>query len=185
MNKPADPAFIWNLCQEVAHKVYSTKPPNDRYANIVARMLFGTAAQESNFKWRRQQGCSLEAYRRGRGGFGLWQIEECSCLDTLHLMAMRPPLLENVCNLLNCDPGVFTFAAAWQVLWPTQLPGIGDLLGCVLARIHYLHVPKPIPETVEEQAVYWKTHFNKPVGSGTVEQYLKNWRELCVPIVGS
>lgn len=43
--------------------------------------------------------------------------------------------------------------------------------------------PEPIPETVPEQAVYWKRFYNTRRGHGTVELYLDKWTRLCLPTI--
>ena len=42
-----------------------------------------------------------------------------------------------------------------------------------MARLHYRRVPKPLPRTIEEQAVYWKSFYNTSKGRGTTEKFLE------------
>lgn len=42
-----------------------------------------------------------------------------------------------------------------------------------MARIRYWYVPEAMPETLEEQAKYWKAHYNTESGAGTPEKYLE------------
>lgn len=42
----------------------------------------------------------------------------------------------------------------------------------LMARIHYLRVKAPIPDTVEERAKYWKQYYNTVNGKGSAEKYL-------------
>ncbi len=50
----------------------------------------------------------------------------------------------------------------------------------LMARIHYLRVEDSIPKVddLEGQARYWKQFYNTPKGKGTVEEYMKNYKEL-------
>ena len=41
-----------------------------------------------------------------------------------------------------------------------------------LARFYYLGKSKPIPNTLEERANYWKTYYNSIYGAGTPEKYI-------------
>jgi hypothetical protein len=50
------------------------------------------------------------------------------------------------------------------------------LLAVLFARLHYMLVPEPFPLTLEEQAEYWKEHYNKS-GKGTPEKFLERVRE--------
>ena len=45
----------------------------------------------------------------------------------------------------------------------------------IMCRIHYRRVPKPLPYTLEDQAVYWKAYYNSHLGKGTVEKFI----EIC------
>ena len=108
-----------------------------------------------------------------------------------HLVQVRGPAL----GLWQMEPATFEDHQAWlDVQGDTRLPerieavtgadplavGSGDLvfnlrLACAYARVHYLRRPGAIPEDVEGQANYWKTHYNTHLGRGTVEHYLRAW----------
>lgn len=47
----------------------------------------------------------------------------------------------------------------------------------VMARIRYLMVPEPIPKTVDQQAIYWQTHYNTKNRDADIVRYLRRWRE--------
>lgn len=42
-----------------------------------------------------------------------------------------------------------------------------------MCRMHYMRVKEAIPETMEQQAEYWKKYYNTPLGKGTVEEFIK------------
>jgi hypothetical protein len=50
----------------------------------------------------------------------------------------------------------------------------------IMARLKYLSCPGAIPATLEGQAGYWKRWYNSPLGAGTVEEYISNYRKYCV-----
>lgn len=49
----------------------------------------------------------------------------------------------------------------------------------IMARIHYLRVPAPLPDRndVEAMAKYWKQYYNTPKGKGTVEKAIGEYYE--------
>ena len=42
-----------------------------------------------------------------------------------------------------------------------------------MCRLHYRRVPKPLPQTLDEQANYWKEYYNTSKGAGTPEKFLE------------
>jgi len=176
---------IWRLCQDCAGAVYSTKPPSPAYADRVARLLFGTAAQESEFVERRQHGRDGRPLPGDIGAFGLWQVEIATSVeDSLDALYARPAMVERVKAWLPayCREVLETRNARF-IAWFMTVPS-GDPLAVLFARLHYLFRTKdPIPATVEEQAAYWKRWYNTIAGAGTVAEYLGNWRQRCADIV--
>jgi hypothetical protein len=165
--------------------IYGNQPPNTDYARRVARLLFGTAAQESEFIERRQHGrdgCPLPG---DIGAFGLWQVEIATSVeDSLDALYARPALLDRVKAWLpiHCREVLETRNARFTAWF--MMVSSGDPLAVLFARLHYLFRTKdPVPESVEEQAAYWKRWYNTIAGAGTVEQYLSNWRLRCHDIV--
>ncbi len=45
-----------------------------------------------------------------------------------------------------------------------------------MCRVHYRRVPDEIPKDLVGQAKYWKEFYNSPLGAGTEEEYIKNYR---------
>lgn len=55
---------------------------------------------------------------------------------------------------------------------------IGNLYyAAAMARVHYLRVPEALPKSddLEALAGYWKQHFNTKLGSGTAEEFKRNY----------
>jgi hypothetical protein len=52
----------------------------------------------------------------------------------------------------------------------------------VMARVHYLRVPSPLPDATDVPALaaYWKKHYNTHLGSGTVVKAIKKYERFCV-----
>lgn len=179
-----EPHRIWELCNDVARRVYDTKGPSPRYASAVARLLFGTCAQESALVWTRQRSVRWEG---PSGGFSRWQLETGSIGDSLVLVRKRTALSRNCGDILFGDPNAPDDALSRMpvesVLWGMRMDS-GDPLGCVFARLHYMRVAAPVPERIEDQAAYWKRYYNTALGKGTAAQYVQNWARYCAPVVG-
>jgi len=47
-----------------------------------------------------------------------------------------------------------------------------SFLSLLWCRLYYLFVPKPIPNTLEGRAKYWKKYYNTYLGDGTPEHYI-------------
>jgi len=183
---PSEKALrVWRLCRDCADAVYTKKPPSLEYAGRVARLLFGTAAQESELVERRQHGRDGKVLPGDIGAFGLWQVEIATSVEgSLHALYTKPAMLERVKIWLpTCCREVLETKNARFIAWFMTVPS-GDPLAVLFARLHYLFRTKdPVPESVDDQAAYWKRIYNTVAGAGTVEQYLRNWRRRCVDIV--
>jgi len=177
---------IWRICNQCAREVYGAVAPNQRYADATARLLFGTAAQESGLLWERQR---TPKWDGAVGGFSKWQVETGSINESVAFLRSRPPLLARATEFLFADPHA---PATWidamdmdALLWAMRLDD-NDKIGCLFARLHYMwSTPRPIPDTLDLQSEYWKTYYNTRHGAGTPEQYRVSWRRLCDPIVYS
>ena len=53
-----------------------------------------------------------------------------------------------------------------------------------IARIFYLRIPEALPaaDDIEGLANYWKQHYNTEKGKGTIEQFVRNYKELVLGI---
>jgi hypothetical protein len=175
------PRAILDLCRECA----TTIGVGD--VEEVSRLLFGTAAQESDgFAWRRQL---TPAWGGGVGGFSLWQLERAAVRDGLR--QMRDGVLRDKCaRFLFGREWEKAIAAGWPGRWTEEFAvemlrsTCGDRLGVLLARLYYLRCPGAVPAGPEAQALYWKRFYNTSAGKGTPEQYLSNWARFCAPTVG-
>ena len=110
-------------------------------------LLLGTCAQESAFgTYLRQTG--------GGPALGAFQIEPATFQDLRGRYGVRFPII-----------GRYFEELEWDLR-----------LSIIVSRVKYFSCPGPIPLTPEEQAAYYKKNYNTPAGSGTVEQYMENWR---------
>jgi len=174
---------LWTLCQRAALALYDTRAPSPNYAGAVARLLFGTAAQESGLMWERQR---TPRFLSDVGGFSKWQLETGSIGDSIRLCGRKRELCRRASEFLFNDPNAPPDAVL-QIPLPVWLWGLrmddNDVPGVLFARLHYLRVPAAVPEDLAGQADYWKAHYNTARGAGTAAQYLASWRRYCAPVL--
>jgi len=170
----------WHLCQSCSCGVYAGHQPTKAYADRVARMLFGTGAQESRYRHSRQIGYNIGTQG---GAFSYWQVELGSVCDSLNLIGRNQSVSDSVEAWLPLT--------LWRFLQTIPKNDHSELLralvfspelGVLMCRLHYLRVPTAIPATLEDQAVYWKRHYNTALGAGTPARYLHNWVALCAEV---
>jgi hypothetical protein len=166
------------LCTEVAERIWLTKEPSPIYKKSVRNLLLGTAAQESNFRWRRQHGFDSHS---SRGAFSLWQMEINSIKNSIKMINSKDALFDRCYGFFK-DLNIVVPDNLEEILLFLQTKE-GDALGCVLCRLHYIRCPGFIPDTINGQAEYWKKYYNTYLGKGTTEQYLKNWNGLVKPFL--
>ena len=181
-----EPRVIWELCRDCA--TVMDRPGNPGRVEAVSRLLFGTAAHESDgFAFRRQ---TSPRWDGPVGGFSLWQEERGSINAGMVQLATTGALREKAARFLFGIDWGKAVAAGWPMRWDESFVvellrcGCGDRLGVLLARLHYLRCPGAIPGDVHGQAAYWKQWYNTVAGKGTVEEYLEHWARWCAPVVG-
>jgi hypothetical protein len=133
----------------------------DLYSPAALHLLLGTAAQESH----------LGTYIRQIGGGparGIFQMEPATEEDIWrNYLRGRMHLADRVWVVSGCDgPN------------PYQLEG-NLLYQIAIARIHYLRVPKALPEAhdLPGLAAYWKRYWNTYLGAGSAEEFIANYRK--------
>ena len=181
---------FWDLCQQAGTRLYGDRPPTPEYADHTARLLFGTAAQESSLIWERQ----LSPVWDGNvGGFSKCQLEINSIRRSLEFIKARPALLRRATDFVFNDPRASVnwidemtnnMSVIDPVLWALRMDD-NDRLGLLFCRVHYMWVTNnPIPGDLGNRASYWKYYYNTTAGSGTHAQYIENWFRLCQPVAG-
>ena len=187
---------LWRLCLRCAWELDQIDKDGRDWRNIVidsdltyrlntAKLLLGTAAQESNFIWERQRSPQWDGIV---GGFSKWQVERGSIERTMKDLISKDHLVGRCYRITQFLFADLKATDAWlalpleSILWMLRLND-NDYLGIMFAREHYRRVPKPIPSTVEEQADYWKRYYNSFAGKGTIEEYLQNWERYCIPAI--
>lgn len=131
------------------------------WSEKVESLLLGTCAQES----------ALGRYRRQLGGgpaLGIFQMEPETFYDIIHnYLRHKKKLQRAVLDALGKDK--------LEHLHPMELE-CDDEMAILFARLHYYRVKEAIPDTIEEQALYYKKYYNTPLGKATIEEYIKNYK---------
>lgn len=173
---------FWHLCQSCARGVYAAHQPSHEYADRVARLLFGTGAQEGGYRHSRQMGYGLND---SGGAFSYWQVEAGSVSDSVALLRRNRACQDSVRDWLPDTLRTFlkvtTTGSDYSELMRALV--FSPELGVLFARLHYLRIPELVPVALEDQAAYWKQHYNTTFGKGTAQEYLGNWVRLCAEVV--
>lgn len=118
------------------------------------RLVLGTACQESI--------CGRYIHQLGGPALGIYQMEPATHADLSRWLGTHPALQSGVARLARRY---------------TSEELIGNLYyATAFCRIAYYRDPAPLPETLHEQAAYWKRIYNTAGGAGTVDEYLSNWQ---------
>lgn len=178
MSEKSQALRIFEICRGCAASVFGSSEPTAQYADAVSKLLFGTAVQESGLQWERQRSPRWDGTV---GGFSKWQLEKGSIEASLAYLRTHPAMCARATAWLFDDPHA---PVTWvdtmgldAILWAMRLDD-NDKIGCLFARLHYLRISEPVPDTVMAQAAYWKKYYNTVAGAGTVAQYLTNWRKV-------
>lgn len=166
------PDIVLQDCNSCAAAIYGRTPPNEAYAARVATLLFGTIAHESDgFRARRQYGFSYES---DRGAWGLCQCEPGSVRDSLMRLKTDQKLAKRVAVWLSGgdERATLTWLTDRDVPTVLRMLTANDRLAVLFARLHYFRVAEPVPESLEEQAAYYKRYYNTTAGKATPEDFL-------------
>lgn len=120
------------------------------YTPQAAKLLLRTAKVESNLRYIKQLGTSLKI-----GGIGLYQMEKLTH-DDIH---------KNFLIYRDDRPYYQEYREPLDMIWDLRY-------ATQMARLHYLRVATPIPDSLEGQAAYWKQRYNTPLGKGTIERFI-------------
>jgi len=131
------------------------------YSRKAEDLVCGTIAQESDYgKYRTQIG--------GGPALGIPQMEPATFRSIIDdYLKYRPHIWNKIAQI----SGVLA-------------PNINDLinndkLAICMCRVQYYRQKQEIPETLEEQAKFYKKYYNTPRGKATAEEYIKKYKLYC------
>ena len=131
-------------------------------------LVMETGLVESGYKYLRQLGDGPAR--------SFWQVEPATAVDNLvHYLKHRKELMG------MCADACLVDLKYWQIfeegLWGNILEK-NIAAGIVHCRLKYWRVPKPMPNTLEGRAKYWKKYYNSEQGAGEEEKYINIVREV-------
>jgi|TARA_R100000084_G_scaffold64887_1_gene28229 hypothetical protein len=132
-----------------------------KYADPKAiELVYNTGLVESKYVYIKQ----IKGPARG-----FFQCEPHNAVDICaNYLKYRESLMKKVAEVCMLDWKYFTNPNedSWREILTNNLSA--QILFC---RLHYRRVPKPLPRTLENQAVYWKQYYNTAKGAGTPQHF--------------
>ena len=135
----------------------------DLYSASAVELLMLTCAVESNF------GTYIKQVRGP--ALGVFQMEPNTEKDIhKNYLAFKPQLRTTVRDF------------AGNFINPELDLKANLTYAIIMARVHYLRVPEPLPpaDDINALAYYWKRHYNTWKGKGTVKKAANKYKEFCV-----
>jgi hypothetical protein len=158
---------VINLAQYKQYILQPVLKKLEMYSPEAMALMEGTGLQESGFKYLVQLG--------GGPAVGFYQMEMDTAEDIVYRYAQNKndEFRERITKVIPIPLWLMT---SEELKWELT---VNLALQVVLARLKYWMVPDPIPpdRDFKAHAEYWKQHYNTPLGAGTVEQYLNNWKK--------
>jgi len=134
------------------------------YSEVVALLLLGTAAAESDF------GTYLEQIGGGPG-LGAFQMEPATKDDIWnnYLFYGRVARRKAIYKISGVRSANNNGALGWNLAY-----------AICMARLHYRRILEPFPksENIEGLGEYWDCHWNRNPEKGTVKQFIKKWDQF-------
>jgi hypothetical protein len=147
------------LVNEVLNKLHPEIP----YSKKAEDLVCGTIAQESDYGlYRKQIGVGP--------ALGICQIEKATFEDIKkNFLKYHKNIEAKICMVSHVSSLVFEDMLS------------NDALSICMARVAYFRQKEGIPETLEEQAAYYKKYYNTPLGKATVQEYIEKYKKyvLC------
>ena len=155
-----DPKQFRELIKDVLTEYARLSGYHSVASDDAVELLMLTAAQESH----------LGTYLRQMSGpaRGVFQIEPATHGDLMS-------------NFLRFKPELFNAMTAFRADTMGDLNLRGNLpYQIIIARLVYFRKTEPLPskDDVQAMAQYWKKHYNTPLGKGTVEEAVRNYKRL-------
>lgn len=141
-------------------------------------LLLGTAVHESaGLMFIRQVGPHRQDLKNG--AYGIFQVEEATYRDNLHRFIGKH-INGNYYGLMM---------SLVQRRFDLKFPPVDHVMvdwswAVAVARIHYLLVPRRIPESLEAMANYYKQYYNSNLGKATPQDWLRNYQRYAAETPG-
>lgn len=156
-------AFYWNTLNPVFLLMRAADPRLDSTA--ARKLVFGTIAHESRFKYRRQL--------KGGPARSLAQVEPATLEWMSNGLLVNGPDAVKGLMLDLCE----------ETPLLEQIER-NDALAVFWCRWRYWLVTEALPKPHDTPGLgaYWKRYYNTPLGRGTTHQWLDDYYNFCAPI---
>ncbi len=148
-----------NQMRDIIHGVINLL--GAKYADQRAlELVYNTGLVESKYVYLKQ----MKGPARG-----FFQCEPHNAVDICdNYLKYRDSLMKKVAEVCMLDWKYFLKPNEddWRFILTTNIAA--QIIFC---RLHYRRVPKPLPRTLEDQALYWKKYYNTAKGKGTPEHF--------------
>ena len=115
-----------------------------------------------------KDGTDSNTYREGYHG-GIWQVDKIAFEDTQDTKSHSR--LSKKFAKIKSKFGIEWSCVKWKDVEKPLYSGLA-------ARLFLSNIPEPIPIEIDEQARYWKEHYNTEEGKGTVKRFIDEVNEL-------
>ena len=129
------------------------------------KMMLLTIAVESSFVHRTQIG--------GGPAVGLCGMEPETALDTFRWLEGKPVAWKRLTYIWMGLGTVPHFTPSYKEIIEHLTKN--DLFSLALGRLHYRMFEEPFPDSLSNQAFYWKKYWNTEAGAGTVTRAMEQW----------
>lgn len=142
------------LKEHISEIIEKTLKKINLYSDEAHALILATGQVESRYKYLKQiKGPAL----------GFFQMEPATMRDILDNYVAYRSKYKNALLELGLDYNNLEFCLMTNIA-----------IQVALCRLHYRRVPSPLPKTLKEMAVYWKSYYNSHLGKGTVEKFIKD-----------
>ena len=133
-------------------------------------LVVSTGIVESRYEYIRQMGNGPAR--------SFWQVEPATAVDNcVHYLKHRPDLIK------SCAKASLVDVKYWQMydeeIW-SEILEKNIAAGIIHCRLKYWRVPKPMPNSLEGQAAYWKKYYNTEGGKGDPEHFIESVKKWMI-----
>ena len=129
------------------------------YSQSAENLLLGTACTESN--------CGEYVHQVNGPALGIYQMEPATHYDIWsNFLKYKENIVRNILLLCNFNEAPDSQEMVCNLKYAT-----------IMARIHYLRVPKVLPSANDLNALgdYYKQYYNTPLGKGSSEKFKEDF----------
>jgi len=133
----------------------------DLWSGDAEELVLATAAHESGLTYLKQIG--------GGPALGVCQMEPDTQADIWDNYLKYQPVKAGALKALFGPAAGNSRHLTWNLGYAVAM-----------CRLHYCRVKAPLPRASDLPAIaaYWKAHYNTPLGAGTVDEFVQNYKRI-------